>query len=55
MISALTGSPQETAAEASDLIYHLLVLLSASDVPMEQVWEQLLERRGLPAKTNDSD
>ena len=55
VISALTGSPQETAAEASDLIYHLLVLLSASDVPMEQVWEQLLERRGLPAKTNDSD
>ena len=55
VISALTGSPQETAAEASDLIYHLLVLLSASDVPMEQVWEQLLERRGQPSKTNDSD
>ena len=55
VIAALTGSPQETAAEASDLIYHLLVLLSASDVPMEQVWEQLLERRGQPSKTNDSD
>ena len=50
VIAALTGSPQETAAEAADLIYHLLVLLSASGVPMDEVWDQLLERRGLPAK-----
>ena len=55
IIAALTGSPQETAAEASDLLYHLLVLLAASDVPMEQVWDQLLERRGSPVNTTDSD
>ena len=55
VIAALTGSPQETAAEASDLLYHLLVLLAASDVPMEQVWDQLLERRGSPVNTTDSD
>ncbi len=55
VIAALTGSPQETAAEASDLLYHLLVLLAASDVPMEQVWDQLLERRGSPVNTADSD
>ena len=55
VIAALTGSPQETAAEASDLLYHLLVLLAAIDVPMEQVWDQLLERRGSPVNTTDSD
>ena len=53
VIASLAGSPQETAGEASDLIYHLLVLLSASDVPIDQVWEQLRERRGRPAKTNN--
>ena len=50
VIAALTGSKQETAAEASDLLYHLLVLLSARDVPLEEVWEQLRERRGQPSK-----
>ena len=54
VIAALTGSKQETAAEASDLIYHLLVLLSASDVPLEEVWEQLRQRRGRPSGTSDS-
>ena len=55
VIAALTGSRQETAAEASDLIYHLLVLLSASDVQIETVWEQLRERRGQPAKPHGPD
>ena len=55
VIAALTGSQQETAAEASDLLYHLLVLLSASDVPLEEVWERLSERRGQPAKSNGPD
>ena len=54
VIAALTGSQQETAAEASDLLYHLLVLLSASDVPLEEVWEQLRQRRGRPSGTSDS-
>ncbi len=54
VIAALTGSRQETAAEASDLLYHLLVLLSASDIQIDKVWEQLRERRGQPTKSNDS-
>ncbi len=54
VIASLAGSPQEIAGEASDLIYHLLVLLSASDVPIDRVWEQLSERRGRPARTDDS-
>lgn len=55
VIAALTGSRQETAAEASDLIYHLLVLLSASDVQIEEVWEQLRERRGQPPRADSPD
>ena len=55
VIAALTGSGQETAAEASDLIYHLLVLLSASDVQIDKVWEQLRERRGQPPRADSPD
>ena len=55
VIAALTGSAEETAGEASDLLYHLLVLLSATDVPIDEVWEQLQERRGRPPRTGDSD
>ena len=54
VIAALTGSAQDTAGEASDLLYHLLVLLSATDVPIDEVWEQLQERRGRPARSGDS-
>ncbi len=54
VIASLAGSRQEIAGEASDLIYHLLVLLSASDVSIDQVWAQLRERRGRPARTDDS-
>jgi phosphoribosyl-ATP pyrophosphohydrolase len=33
--------PERTAEEASQLLYHVLVMLIASDVPIEDVYAQL--------------
>ena len=43
--AALAGSDEELAAEAADLLYHLLVLLAARDVSLSWVTEVLRERR----------
>lgn len=43
-IAAVTGKKQELAAEAGDVLYHLLVLLRASDVPLSQVMAELESR-----------
>lgn len=44
LIAAVAGRRQETTAEAADVLYHLLVLLRASDVNLEDVMAEL-ERR----------
>ncbi len=44
IISAVTRDKKGTAGEASDVLYHLLVLLRAADVPLSDVMAQL-ERR----------
>jgi phosphoribosyl-ATP pyrophosphohydrolase/phosphoribosyl-AMP cyclohydrolase len=49
IIAAKNADPETIAAESSDLIYHLLVMLEASGVPVEKVWEVLATRRGRPA------
>jgi phosphoribosyl-ATP pyrophosphohydrolase/phosphoribosyl-AMP cyclohydrolase len=46
IIAAKNGDPGPLARESADLIYHLLVLLEACDVPHESVWQVLSERRG---------
>ncbi|TGE02681.1 phosphoribosyl-ATP diphosphatase [Methylobacterium nonmethylotrophicum] len=43
-IAAVQGDRDGLAAEAADVLYHLLVLLRASDVPLEAVMAEL-ERR----------
>jgi phosphoribosyl-AMP cyclohydrolase / phosphoribosyl-ATP pyrophosphohydrolase len=48
IIAAKNGDPAPLAGEAADLIYHLLVLLRASDVSLQDVWS-VLESRHLPA------
>jgi phosphoribosyl-ATP pyrophosphohydrolase/phosphoribosyl-AMP cyclohydrolase len=48
IIAAKNVDPEPLANEAADLIYHLLVMLRASDVPLEAVWGVLAERRGRP-------
>ncbi|MGE5554320.1 MAG: bifunctional phosphoribosyl-AMP cyclohydrolase/phosphoribosyl-ATP diphosphatase HisIE [Betaproteobacteria bacterium] len=45
VVAAKNGSGDELAAEAADLIYHLLVLLAASDVAWENVLDELRKRR----------
>ena len=46
IIAAKNGDPDPLANEAADLIYHLLVMLRACDVPIEAVWEVLGRRHG---------
>lgn len=54
IIAAKNGEPAALAGEASDLIYHLLVLLEASGVPTSEVWNVLQNRRGRPRPDHSS-
>jgi phosphoribosyl-ATP pyrophosphohydrolase/phosphoribosyl-AMP cyclohydrolase len=44
VVAALTQDDGRLAAEAADLLYHLLVLLQARNVPLERVWDELEAR-----------
>ena len=55
IVAAKNGDPIPMAEEASDLMFHLLVLLEASDVPLDDVWRVLSERRGGGAVAGSSD
>lgn len=53
ILAAESESSERLAAEAADLLYHLLVLLLERGVPLQQVWDELERRRagsdsGLP-------
>lgn len=50
IIAAKNGDPEPLAGEAADLLYHLLVMLRASDVPLETVWATLQLRHGNPPR-----
>ena len=45
-IAAAQGDHENLPKEVADLLYHSLVLLAATGVPPERVWEELRERRG---------
>ncbi len=45
-IAGMGGDTDEVAEEAADLLYHTLVLLSATGVRPEDVWARLRERSG---------
>jgi len=47
VIAALTGSREELVGEAADVLFHLLVLLAAKDVPLAEVLAELDRRDGL--------
>ena len=47
VIAALTGSRAALVGEAADLLFHLLVLLGASDVPLADVLAELERREGV--------
>lgn len=46
VIAALTEGRAELVGEAADLLFHLLVLLNAKDVPLSEVLAELDRREG---------
>ncbi|AXB78236.1 phosphoribosyl-ATP diphosphatase [Novosphingobium sp. P6W] len=46
VIAALTESREALVGEAADLIFHLMVLLAAKDVPLAEVMAELDRREG---------
>ena len=51
VIAALSGDKTELVGEAADLLFHLLVLLSAKDVLLSDVTAELLRREGVSGIT----
>ena len=47
VIAAIAGERQELIGEAADLLFHLLVLLGAKDVALEEVLAELDRREGV--------
>jgi phosphoribosyl-ATP pyrophosphohydrolase len=46
IIEAVKGDRARLTAEAADVLYHLLVMLAARDVTLEEVLEELERREG---------
>jgi phosphoribosyl-ATP pyrophosphohydrolase len=46
VVAALAGTPEELAAEAADMLFHLLVVLGARGIPLAQVLAELDRREG---------
>jgi len=46
VIAALSGSDKELTGEAADLVFHLMVLLGAKDIPLADVLAELDRREG---------
>lgn len=46
IIEAVKGDRERLAAEAADVLYHLLVMLSSRDVTLEHVLAELERREG---------
>ena len=55
VIAAVAGNKKATISETADLLFHLLVLLKAADIPLEHVMaelEQRTARSGLEEKAS---
>ncbi len=46
VIASVSGSPEEVVSEAADLLYHLMVVLKARDIPLEAIHAELARRTG---------
>ncbi|PCH74932.1 MAG: phosphoribosyl-ATP diphosphatase [Rhodobacteraceae bacterium] len=46
IIEAVKGDRAALTAEAADVLYHLLVMLAARDVPLDDVLAELARRQG---------
>ncbi|AMY70087.1 phosphoribosyl-ATP diphosphatase [Frigidibacter mobilis] len=47
IIEAVKGDRAQLAAEAADVLYHLLVMLAARDVTLQEVMAELERREGV--------
>ncbi|SLN19900.1 phosphoribosyl-ATP diphosphatase [Ruegeria meonggei] len=47
IIEAVKGDQDKLTAEAADVLYHLLVMLTARDVALDDVLAELARRQGL--------
>lgn len=47
VIAALSGSREELVGESADVLFHLLVLLGAKDIPLADVLAELDRRDGV--------
>ena len=47
IIEAVKGDRARLTGEAADVLYHLLVMLAARDVPLADVLQELAERQGV--------
>ena len=47
IVAALTGNKDELVGEAADVLFHLMVLLSAKDIPLSDVMAELDRREGV--------
>jgi phosphoribosyl-ATP pyrophosphohydrolase len=45
-VAAACGTKDEVASEAADVLYHLLVMLAARDVSLDDVLNELARREG---------
>lgn len=46
IVAALSGDRKELVGEAADVIFHLLVLLEAEGIPLDEVLSELDRREG---------
>ncbi|MFN2098782.1 phosphoribosyl-ATP diphosphatase [Altererythrobacter sp. MF3-039] len=46
VIAALSGTSEELVGEAADVLFHLLVLLQAKEIPLADVLDELDRREG---------
>jgi phosphoribosyl-ATP pyrophosphohydrolase len=46
VVAALSGTREELVGEAADVLFHLMVLLSAKDIPLAEVMAELDRREG---------
>ena len=47
VVAAAAGTREELTAEAADVLYHLLVMLAARDVTLDEVLAELERREGV--------
>lgn len=47
VIAAVSGDRDELVSESADALYHLLVMLAASDTPLAEVLAELERREGV--------